>query len=319
MITAGFGNQGANLVKQGVDSNTASTVAGIDTGGNLLGAFVPGGRAVQAMVNPAFGGFTDAINQKILKSTGHDKIAEQYDPTSIERRLTDAVTGAVLPPNLRPKENTRKKTCSRTPKPDVPPFDELAFVQTAKEKHQQSLEQLYDLQSVLIERINNGDVSKEVVRALEDLDPQIEHHLKEIQRATDILEGKSSPDTAKQINKTHTQDVPENEHTQTHQTNTGDSRTVEVGGDDPHTIIYTRRDDGRIIRKIIYPDGTTSEEFLVHTKDGDEVWVNTDSYARGEYYPQQFTDTQFNNWLAIEHPNTSPPIPIKVSNRSRSK
>lgn len=204
LVTAGFGNQGANLVKQGVDSNTASTVAGIDTGGNLLGAFVPGGRAVQAMANPAFGGFTDAINQKILQSNGYDKVAEQYDPTSIERRLTDAVTGAVLPPNLRPKETQEVKP-TETPKPNVPPFDELAFVQTAKEKHQQSLEQLYGLQSVLTERINNGDASKEVVRALEDLDPQIEHHLKEIQRATEILEGKSSPDIAKQINKTHTQ------------------------------------------------------------------------------------------------------------------
>lgn len=103
---------------------------------------------------------------------------------------------------------------------------------------------------------------------------------------------------------------PEDERGQNSDPN---SHTVEVGGNDPHTITYTLGSDGRVTRKVVYPDGTTFEEFLTHTKDGDEVWVSREGYEKGEYYPQQFTKDQLTKWLAEEHPNTPPSNTPKMS------
>lgn len=103
---------------------------------------------------------------------------------------------------------------------------------------------------------------------------------------------------------------PEDERGQNSDPN---SHTVEVGGNDPHTITYTVGSDGRVTRKVVYPDGTTFEEFLTHTKDGDEVWVSKEGYEKGEYYPQQFTKDQLTTWLAEEHPNTPPSNTPKMS------
>ena len=80
--------------------------------------------------------------------------------------------------------------------------------------------------------------------------------------------------------------------------------TVEVGGKDPHTITYTLGEDGRVKRKIVYPDGTVREDFLVETKDGEEMFVTSDEYAQREYYPQTLSKDQLKTWLSHEHPTT---------------
>ena len=106
---------------------------------------------------------------------------------------------------------------------------------------------------------------------------------------------------------------PENEREQSVQNSDPNSHTVEVGGKDSHTITYTLGSDGRVTRKVVYPDGTIFEGFLTHTKDGDEIWVAPEDYHKGEYYPQQFTKDQLTAWLAEEHPNTPSPKAPRMS------
>ena len=54
-------------------------------------------------------------------------------------------------------------------------------------------------------------------------------------------------------------------------------------------LVYEHLPDGRVRRKVTYPDGTVYEGILVTTKDGDYVWVSSDQYSKGEYYPEQMS------------------------------
>jgi len=96
-------------------------------------------------------------------------------------------------------------------------------------------------------------------------------------------------------------------------TSDGDTHTVEVGGKDPHTIVYTLGSDGRVKRKITYPDGTGREDFLVKTKDGDEMFVTSEEYSKREFYPQTLTSDQLKTRLSHEHETTQPTPKTKVS------
>ena len=95
-------------------------------------------------------------------------------------------------------------------------------------------------------------------------------------------------------------------------TSDGDTHTVEVGGKDPHTIVYTLGSDGRVKRKITYPDGTVREDFLVKTKNGDEMFVTSEEYSKREFYPQTLTSDQLKTWLSHEHETTQPTPKTKV-------
>lgn len=58
-------------------------------------------------------------------------------------------------------------------------------------------------------------------------------------------------------------------------------------GNDPASFEYSLLPDGRLIRSVQYDDGDSSLETLVTTKQGDEVWVSKENYARGNYFPVQ--------------------------------
>jgi hypothetical protein len=68
-----------------------------------------------------------------------------------------------------------------------------------------------------------------------------------------------------------------------------DTTTFNVGGRDPHTVVYNRLPDGRLTRTITYPDGERSVNFLVTDKIGLEQWVSDATYAKGEFFPRQVT------------------------------
>jgi hypothetical protein len=55
------------------------------------------------------------------------------------------------------------------------------------------------------------------------------------------------------------------------------------------TVLFEQLEDGRLKRTVTYEDGEKKVETLVTTKDGDEVWVSTEQYQKGEYYPKAFS------------------------------
>lgn len=60
---------------------------------------------------------------------------------------------------------------------------------------------------------------------------------------------------------------------------------LRIEGNDPKTVTYERRNDGRLNRTIRYGDGESLTEMLVTDSNGDEHWVSDIAYARGEFYP----------------------------------
>lgn len=66
-------------------------------------------------------------------------------------------------------------------------------------------------------------------------------------------------------------------------------QVYQIGGRDPSTRTYEHRADGRVTRTIEYPDGQSSTETLVTDKQGDEHWVSTTQYQKGEYFPAQLS------------------------------
>jgi hypothetical protein len=98
-----------------------------------------------------------------------------------------------------------------------------------------------------------------------------------------------------------------------------------VGGRDPRTITFTRRDnDGRLTRLIEYPDGERSEEFLVTDKNGDEHWVSSDRYNKGNYFPVKTTPESAAARAADELPSAAPapapaPPPASLPDKIKAK
>ena len=124
VLPAGFAKTGQSLLDQGVDIGTANAVAGVDTVSNVAGAFVPGGRLVQAGANLGTGMLGDVIDQKILQSQGYDKVAEGYDPFTVDRRISDALVGGLMPPQTqRQSPDIQYKKAPKTP--ELPMWDGL--------------------------------------------------------------------------------------------------------------------------------------------------------------------------------------------------
>jgi hypothetical protein len=193
MVASGFGSSGQNLVKQGVDSTTAAQVAGIDTAGNLAGAFVPGGRFVQALANPVAGAGTDYVNQQVLDNLGYGEVAKQYNPLDPERRLTDMAVGAVLPPNLR----NRQQQPQEVPKPqvEVKPQEQPANairdqLLTAHGERLVKSIKAYDEQ---ITKLNeSGTANADIVKLIQDLEVQRDHDVNTLALVKKTLDGEGT-------------------------------------------------------------------------------------------------------------------------------
>lgn len=86
-----------------------------------------------------------------------------------------------------------------------------------------------------------------------------------------------------------------------------------VGGRDPHTVTFSRREsDGQMTRVIEYPDGHRTDEFLVTDKNGDEHWVSSDGYSKGEFFPVK-TSPESAAARAKEELPTTPPTPATLA------
>lgn len=203
MLVTGYGSTAQGLVKGGVDTTTANTVAAIDTAGNLAGGLVPGGRLVQALTNPVAGAATDYVNQGVLESGGYDKVAKQYDPLNVERRLTDAFVGGVLPPGLRNKEETDTK-------PTKDPVDTNPINPEIKTKllqeHSNRLEQSI---TAYTEQINGlreaGAFDESVVKLIEELEAARQHDVDTFEAIRSELDGTQGTGTSVEKHVTDTQ------------------------------------------------------------------------------------------------------------------
>lgn len=192
MVASGFGSSGQNLVKQGVDSTTASKVAGIDTAGNLAGAFVPGGRIVQALANPVAGAGTDYVNQQVLDNLGYGEVAKQYNPLDPERRLTDMAVGAVLPPNLRNRQQPQE-----VPKPQVEVKPQEQPTNAIRDQlltaHGERLVKSINSYNEQIKSLTESDtINADITKVIQDLEVQRDHDVNTLALVKKTLDGEGT-------------------------------------------------------------------------------------------------------------------------------
>lgn len=72
----------------------------------------------------------------------------------------------------------------------------------------------------------------------------------------------------------------------------GKNQVFNIGGQDPYTVSFEHKEDGRLVRTITYPDGESSIEMLSTDKNGDEFWVSQHAYEKGEFYPRQLSSEE---------------------------
>lgn len=91
------------LVRKGVDANTAGSVGTALGGATLLGAWLPvlGKGLAQRVIgnsvaNVAVGAGTEDVQKKILQGAGYDELAAEHDPFDFQNRAVDALLGAAF-------------------------------------------------------------------------------------------------------------------------------------------------------------------------------------------------------------------------------
>lgn len=102
-------NTGADLIREGVDVNTAQAVGAVDAVATGVGAWLPvfgksiGARVVgNAIANPAVGVLDRGINNTILSANGYDEAAKKYDLFDAQSMVVDAAIGALFGRFMKP-------------------------------------------------------------------------------------------------------------------------------------------------------------------------------------------------------------------------
>lgn len=132
-------NESANLVEQGVDSDTALAAGGVNALATYAGFKLPflGNNLLQkvsfgAGSNLALGGGTALAENQILESQGYSDIAAQYDPLDVQARMIDALTGAAFGGIAHVIEGGKTKQITET---DLSPTEKAAIFTANNAKH----------------------------------------------------------------------------------------------------------------------------------------------------------------------------------------
>lgn len=103
LLAGNQADQAADLVRQGVDAQTAANTALIQSGATAVGFRLPflGKSLMSRMLTGAGGNLalntsTAALSREILKAGGYDEQAQQFNPADVEARVVDVLTGAAF-------------------------------------------------------------------------------------------------------------------------------------------------------------------------------------------------------------------------------
>lgn len=132
-------NTATDLVRQGVDSNTASGAGAIQGLATAAGFKLPFlGKNLMQSISLGVGGnlalntAATAAQQQTLEAGGYDDIAEQYDPFDAEARLVDVLTGAVFGGIAHMAVVGRPRQIKES---DITPSDKAAILTANNAKH----------------------------------------------------------------------------------------------------------------------------------------------------------------------------------------
>lgn len=337
---------GQSMIAAGEDLSTAQAGTALDTVGNVAGVMLPGMIGKSALTKMASGAGINVaqdvgVRKAIQGIADTETIKKQFEPTAETSTLAGilgAGTGALHHLNRgdggQVQPTRQKEQPKQEPTDTASSLNELDLLNRSYTQTQDKLQQFEALEQELVAKVEAGDTSKEMIEMLTSLENEknkLQQTLTKIESIFDdpnqvpdsvLNEAKLNRDfrlhekiaSLPRRPKRVMEDVTLDDVTRIdHEIAEADDHTIYIGGKDPHTITYKLGDDGRLYRTITYPDGTIRRDQLTNTKDGDEVWVTPEEYAKGEYYPQQMTPDQLKTWLGHEHPNTTKPTEPKQS------
>ena len=288
---------GRTFIDNGETVDKARVATGIDTVGNMVGLGLPGalpGNLLKRMASGAgINAAQDVVTRQMISDVANqEETKKQFAPTLETTGLAAAMgVGIGMLPSAKNVEIKKGDGGygSKDVKPDpVPTYD------FRKDAEGQIVTIDARLEAITNQLARQTNMDSEYSLKLQDEARQLQNQRIQLELGLgkqEISMGKTQSDQATTKTTEETATLPKN--------SIGES--IEVGGSDPHTVVYTHLEDGRLRRKVTYPDGTTFEETLMTTKDGDHVWVSDEQYSRGTYFPEQLTREYAEGWVKNEH------------------